>query len=169
MTNTNQISKTPELPLISIYKNVGIEIINKETIKYFKRTSAYSLIQDSSDAEMYSDKMEIWNLEQKNDKFKNTKWNRFLAKTIYNPSFEVTLFWKKIGTYKLTELKTKIKNCIEKDDDILTQFVEADFLKYKIETSIDFAELIENLSKYCYDIIDEELIWKENEEWNNSK
>ena len=56
MTNTNQISKTPELPLISIYKNVGIEIINKETIKYFERTSAYSLIQDSSDAEMYSDK-----------------------------------------------------------------------------------------------------------------
>ena len=88
----------------------NVEIINKETIKYFERTSAYSLIQDSSDAEMYSDKMEIWNLEQKNDKFKNTKWNRFLAKTIYNPSFEVTLFWKKIGTYKLTELKAKIKN-----------------------------------------------------------
>ena len=87
MTNTNQISKTPELPLISIYKNTGIEIINKENIKYFERTTAYSLIQDSSDAEMYEDKMEIWNLEQKNDKFKNTKWNRFLAKTIYNPSF----------------------------------------------------------------------------------
>ena len=69
----------------------------------------------------------------------------------------------------MTELKAKIKNCIEKDDDILTQFVEADFLKYKIETSIDFAELIENLNKYRFDIIDEELIWKENEEWNNSK
>ena len=68
MTNTNQISKTPELPLISIYKNVGIEIINKETIKYFERTSAYSLIQDSSDAEMYSDKMEIWKLDRRNSR-----------------------------------------------------------------------------------------------------
>ena len=51
------------------------------------------------------------------------------------------IFWFKF-------LKAKIKNCIEKDDDILTQFVEADFLKYKIETSIDFAEIIE-MKKGC--------------------
>lgn len=169
MTNANQISKTPKLPLISIYKNAGIEIINKETVKYFERTSAYGLIQDSSNAEMYSSEMEILNLEQKTDKFKNTKWNRFLAKTVYNPSFDVTLFWKKIGTYKLTELKAKIKTCIEKDDDILTQFIEADFLMHIVEHSTDFTELVNNLNKYCIVVKDEEIIWKENDEWNNKK
>jgi len=169
MTDTNQISEQPKLPLICIYKNKGIEIINKETIKYFERTSAYGLIQDNSDGEMYSSEMEIWNLEQKTDKFKNTKWNRFLAKTFYNPSFDVTLFWKKNGTYELTELKAKVKNCIEKDDDILTQFVEADFLIHKIEHSNDFGELVDNLNKYCIEVKDEEIIWKENDEWNNKK
>lgn len=169
MTNTNQISEMPELPLISIYKNAGIEIINKETIKYFDRTSAYSLIQDSSDAEMYSSEMEIWNLEQKTDKFKNTKWNRFLAKTIYNPSFDVTLFWKKIRPYELSELKAKIKNCIGKDNDILTQFVEANFLMHKVECSADFNKLVNNLNKYCIEVKDEEIIQKENDEWNNKK
>ena len=49
------------------------------------------------------------------------------------------------------------------------EYFKKGIIEYKIETSIDFAELIENLSKYCYDIIDEELIWKENEEGNNSK
>ncbi|NRD19003.1 hypothetical protein HNV08_03005 [Winogradskyella eckloniae] len=169
MTNTNQTSEQPELPLICIYKNKGIEIINGETIKFFNRTSANSLILGKDDAEMYSSEMNILNLEQKTDKFKNTKWNRFLAKTIYNPSFDVTLNWKQIGTYKLTELKTKIKDCIDKDDDILTQFVDADFFKYKIDESSDFTHLIDNLNKYRFDIIDEESIWKENDEWNNKK
>ena len=167
MARTNQISEAPELPIISIYKNVGIEVINKETIKYFERASAYGLIQDSNDAKMYSSEMEIWNLEQKTNKFKNTKWNKFLAKTVYNPSFNVTLFWKKVGAYKLTELKAKIINCIEKDDDILTQFVEADFLMYKVEHSTGFAELVSLLNKYCIEVKNEEIIWKENDEWNN--
>ena len=165
----NQIPEQPELPLICIYKNRGIEIINNETIKFFNKTSAYSLIQENDDSEMYSSDMKILNLEQKTDKFKNTKWNRFLAKTIYNPSFDVTLNWNQIGTYKLTELKTKIKDCIDKDDDILTQFVDADFFKYKIDESSDFTHLIDNLNKYRFDIKDEESIWKENDKWNNKK
>ena len=169
MTNMNQIPEQPELPLICIYKNRGIEIINNETIKFFNKTSAYSLIQENDDSEMYSSDMKILNLEQKTDKFKNTKWNRFLAKTIYNPSFDVTLNWNQIGTYKLTELKTKIKDCIDKDDDILTQFVDADFFKYKIDESSDFTHLIDNLNKYRFDIKDEESIWKENDKWNNKK
>ncbi len=108
MTSENQIS--PKLPVISIYKNRGVEIINLKTIKYFEKATAYSLIQDSSDAEMYSNEMEVWNLEQKTDKFKNTKWNRFLAKTVYSHSFDVTIHWKRIRPYKLDELKTKINN-----------------------------------------------------------
>ncbi|MBJ2173674.1 hypothetical protein JBL43_05455 [Aureibaculum sp. A20] len=169
MTKTNQSSDTPILPLISIFKNRGVEIINSETIKYFKRSSAYSLIQDNNDSEMYSSEMNIWNLEQKTEKFKNTKWNIFLAKTIYNPSFEVNLVWEKKGIYKLTKLKTKIKNCIEKDDDILTQYVEVDFLLHKVEKSSSFSELIDALNNYCFEISDEEKIWKENDEWNSKK
>lgn len=166
MTSNNKTYKKPKLPLISIYKNRGIEIIDNETIKYFHRANAYNLIQDYSDAEMYSNELEKWNLEQKTDKFKNTKWNRFLAKTIYNPSFNVSLSWKKIDNYKLDELKTKIINCIEKDDDILTQFVEADFFISKIENSINFSQLVDNLNKYSCNITDEEIIWNENEEWD---
>lgn len=169
MTNINQSTIKPELPLISIYKGRGIEIINHKTIKYFSRVTAYGLIQDSNDAEMFSNKMVKWNLEQQTEKFKNTKWNRFLAKTIYNPSFEATLVWHKIGTYKLTELKEKIKNCIQKDNDVLTQFVDPDFLIYKIENSSDFTELIDNLNKYYFELTDEESVWKENDSWNNKK
>ncbi len=166
MKNTNQITEKPQLPLISIYKNRGIEIINNETIKYFNKANAYNLIQNSSDTEMYSSKMKIWNLEQKTTEFKNTKWNRFLAKTIYNPSFEVVLFWKQINTYELEELKAKIKNCIEKDDDMLTQFVDANFFTYKIEQASNFSQIINTLNTYRFNIRDEENIWKENEEWN---
>ena len=63
----------------------------------------------------------------------------------------------------------KIKNCIGKDNDILTQFVEANFLMHKVECSADFNELVNNLNKYCIEVKDEEIIQKENDEWNNKK
>ncbi len=169
MTYKNQISEKPKLPLISIYKKRGFEIINEDTMKYFTRTNAYNLIQNESDSELYSKNMEVWNFSQKTDKFKNTKWNRFLAKTIYNPIYDVTLVWKKIGIYKLEELKTKIKICIDKDDDVFTQFVEADFFKNMIDNSSSFNELINTLNKYYFEIKDEEMIWKEQDKWNENK
>lgn len=168
MIYKSKVSIKPKTPLISIY-NKGIEIIDSETIKCFNRANAYQLIKDNIDWEMYSSDMKTWKLEQKTDKFKNNTLNRFLAKTIYNPTFEVDVFWEQIEEYLLTELKTKINNCIDADDDILTQFVEADFFKYKIEKSSNFGEIIYSLKRYSFEIENEEAIYKENNEWQKTR
>ena len=38
---------------------------------------------------------------------------------------------------------------------------------YKVEHSTGFAELVSLLNKYCIEVKDEEIICKENDEWNN--
>ena len=81
----------------------------------------------------------------------------------------INLIWKKHETYKLTELKDKIKKCIDLDDDILTQFVEADFFKYNIEKASNFSEIVEALNKYRFEVENEENIFKENNEWDSKK
>ncbi len=66
-----------------------------------------------------------------------------LVNTIYNPKINVTVLWGEPKTYVLEELKTAYIKAVEKDDDILTQFVEAKELKNKISDAQSFGELIE--------------------------
>ena len=63
---------------------------------------------------------------------------RFLAFTGYNPWRTVPMRYEHTGEYKLPELKRRIWECVERDDDILTQFMEADEIKVALEKATDF-------------------------------
>ena len=60
-----------------------------------------------------------------------TKWMppKFLALTIYNPSILVQYDYRSVGPYEVDDLKQALADAIDRDDDILTQFHEADELK----------------------------------------
>ncbi len=63
---------------------------------------------------------------------------RFLAFTVYNPRRTIRLRYEHIGEYKLPELKRRIWECVEQDDDILTQFLEASEIKAALDQATDF-------------------------------
>ena len=55
--------------------------------------------------------------------------SKLLAATIYNPKFTVQYEFRSIGPYEVDDLKQAVADAIDNDDDILTQFHEADELK----------------------------------------
>ncbi len=88
--------------------------------------------------------------------------NRFLARTIYNPDVPVEVNWIPLGEYPIQELVDAIHDQVDKDDDMLTQFVEAEVIKTEVSTSKSVQEIVGVLNKYVFEV-DEESLWKEQE------
>ena len=53
---------------------------------------------------------------------------RALAATVYNPVIQARLHYQRDGRYDIEELRGSIRRAIEADDDVLTQFHDADEL-----------------------------------------
>jgi len=69
-------------------------------------------------------------------------WWRVLVSQVYSPSVPVTLEWQPPSSYPFEELKHAYAKAVDLDDDILTQFVEADELKQKIAEAQNFDDLV---------------------------
>ena len=69
-----------------------------------------------------------------------TRWMppKFLALTIYNPSIVVQYDYRSVGQYEVDDLKQALADAIDRDDDILTQFHEADELKELLANAMTF-------------------------------
>lgn len=84
-----------------------------------------------------------WQAKGIDSRYRRTWWTLLLANTVYNPRITVTLVWREPKTYALEELKLVYSKAVDKDDDILTQFVEARELKKKISEAESFVNLVE--------------------------
>jgi hypothetical protein len=71
--------------------------------------------------------------------------SKLLAATVCNPSLTVHYEYRSLGNYDLVELKQALLNAIGQDDDILTQFHEADDLKRLIRAAASFDGVAEVL------------------------
>ena len=71
--------------------------------------------------------------------------SKLMAATIHNPTFNVTYEYQSTGFYKIDELKEALRNAVKKDDDVLTQFHEAEELIARIDAAKDFSDLVDVL------------------------
>ena len=62
----------------------------------------------------------------------------WLLAVVYNPVRTLSLRYERTGEYQLPQLKQRIRECVEQDDDILTQFMEADEIKAALDKATDF-------------------------------
>jgi hypothetical protein len=150
----------PDFPIISIYDNEVIELLNDE--KILKRGNALGLLI-KSDKILFDNSGVKWTYTLlTNRKIIDNNLFRLIYKWFYNPVFTGDINWIKIGRYDIDELKNSIKLCIDKDDDILTQFLDSVTLKTKIENCGSFENIWQTIDKYVYNV-DEEAIFNENE------
>ncbi len=84
-----------------------------------------------------------WQPGEVQSAFRDSWWTRLLANTIYNPQVKVNVIWNEPQTYTLTELKRTYSDAVDKDDDILTQFVEPEELKKRILAATSFEQLVQ--------------------------
>ncbi|MBZ0245516.1 MAG: hypothetical protein K8H85_06200 [Cyclobacteriaceae bacterium] len=92
----------------------------------------------------------LWIVDKVDSHYKITGLTKILAHTVYNPQIKVTLNWTKRGEYTLKNLKKDINKQVDSDDDIITQFNEADFIKRKIEKCDSFSEIVEELNNFVF-------------------
>lgn len=139
----------PTFPIICI--DNGLEIIVSD--KSFSKVSTLALLNPDffDNVILFDVQHNQWTYKQTADKFKNTFLTRLLSKVFYNPIFDAKVIWTFRGNYELDYLKSKIIKCIDKDDDVLTQFTEPEVIKSSIESSSSFQELIKLLNKYVFE------------------
>ena len=82
-------------------------------------------------------------IQAESHKFNRGFWTKFLANTVYNPRITVSITWGEPKSYNFQELQDIYSKAVDKDDDILTQFVEANELKQRIASAKSFQELVE--------------------------
>ena len=111
-------------------------------IEMDKRVSRLTLVtQWDRHCTVYDPSGAAWNFRFEHNG-KGYSWlDRVLAE-IYNPAKEMPVVWSRIRSYETAELRSAYLEALAHDDDILTQFVEADELSDRIQRCQSFADLI---------------------------
>jgi len=150
---------TPKFPIISFY-NKAVEIIPDEM--HLSKATVLGVLKGKNNSLAYDSCGIKWKYELTSTKVKDNFVIRLLAKTIYNPIVKVQPIWSRMDKYELQELKMILLEYIDKDDDILTQFVSPEKLKQVINNSTLFNEIYNALKKFVFEV-DVEQIWKDEE------
>lgn len=137
----------PHFPIISIY-NKGIDIIPSEA--NLTKATALAVLNGRKNTYAFDGNGQKWTYEFTSDKVSDKFLTRFLANTFYNPIVDIKTNWTLMDKYTLEELKKEISDCIDDDDDILTQFIESDDLRKEISDSESFESIVQKLKKYVF-------------------
>ena len=73
---------------------------------------------------------------------------RFLARTVYNPRRMVRITFREPRPFQLDELKEQLTDLVNRDDDVLTQFIDPDDLNTLIRNSQSFKDLLAELRRH---------------------
>jgi len=147
----------PSFPLICISKENFLDLIPEEN--FFSKVVTSALV----DKEVFKDTILFdsngwkWTYEQVSDKFTNNLIARLLAKTFYNPLVDAKVIWTNEGNYDIQQLKDRLNLCIDKDDDIITQFEDGDIIKEEITKAYNFPDILNILNRYIFEVNEEQL------------
>jgi hypothetical protein len=120
----------PDYPLILIYSNEVLNVVPRQA--HLSKATALGFIRQTDQKVAYDHNGNKWTYRLTSAQFKASFLTRLLAHTFYNPVIEVEPEWSAQGSYQLQELKAAISHCVDKDDDIITQFADADTIKTAI-------------------------------------
>ena len=136
---------TPCFPIISIYSNSDVKILESEYP--LKLMSLHEYLKQKVSRTVYYDKAGLrWTLSIHSEKYKSTFITKLLARTVYSPIILVKRTWTLDGPYSLIELIKKINHRIELDRDIITQYIGVDELKAKVTRCTTFENIIKVLN-----------------------
>lgn len=147
--------KEPKFPLIYIDRKNIIDLINNvEALSYVKLSTADKKLNGL----FYDANGKRWTCLLQSDELQKANW--WIKLRILKIKVVPTFIYEE--EYMLSDLKIAINICIDKDDDILTQFEEAHVIIAAVNKSNSFTDIVEVLNKYIFDVNEEE-IWREQE------
>jgi hypothetical protein len=150
----------PEFPIICIDKKYFVELLDSEA--RMSKVSALALINVPTFQDIFVfDKNGFqWSYKMISTEFKETFFNRILIKAgFYFRTFSATVIWTRVCEYDLAKLKENLVNCVDQDDDILTQFIEPKDLSNAIRDAKTFDDLVTVLKNYVFPA-DENILFR---------
>jgi hypothetical protein len=107
-------AKYPSYPFIVFGPYRELYICDAETP--LEHASLYGLVRGFyTSLRVYDSNGDCWHINKVTAPYRVNLWTRFLACTIYNPKFLVTLDWQCDGHYDFKALHDVISNAIEQD------------------------------------------------------
>lgn len=142
------IDKCPIFPVISFY-NDSIEIYNSDND--LAKCSLLAYINEFfKDVQCYDRFGNIWKMDNVTSDYKINWINRLLAKTVFNPIITIKYKWEKDGISQFNDFKKKIVKSIELDDDVLTQYNDAEDLIKLISATNNLEGLFQIVQTYIF-------------------
>lgn len=144
----------PKFPILSIY-NEAVDLIPNETS--LSKAKVLGLLKGNTNSIAFDSAGKKWTFKLTSDKITDDFMTRFLANTFYNPTVDVIPEWKLLGEFEIDEIKSILIKHIEKDDAILTQFIDSkDIIDY-INKATSFEAVYGILLKYVFEYNEEEV------------
>ncbi len=136
---------TPEFPILAI--NDRGAVIGSNSPDDLTKCSLVGLCQGKFERMRYYDaKGVLWSASVVKAPFRVSIWTKALGQ-VYNPRFSVELGWRNERSYEFSELQEDVCKCVDMDDDILTQLIEADKLRKLILEASNFHHLFNRMKK----------------------
>ena len=140
----------PHFPIITIYKDFPEISLSERELESVNLLAVLKVKNV-----MTFDKEGVkWSYDLRSNQVKDNLWTRLAANTFYNPMVQAQLIWTKVDRYTMAELRETLKECVNKDDDLLTQFMEPAELKSEIDKAQNFQDLCSALKKAEVDPVD---------------
>jgi len=98
-----------------------------------------------SDAAAFDGNGTLWNVSEVLTPYPLNFVRKILARTVFNPRVGIDVHWKSQRQFELDELKNILRQIIDADDDVITQFISAKELKSRIDTASTFGNLLKKL------------------------
>ena len=147
----------PEFPAIIIDRLDSLSIASTELDLATTRASVIFNGTIFNNRTVFDCQGSVWSFHLENKEIKGFI-RKLLAKTLYDPLVSAKVVWKKKANYELKDLKETLYEMIEKDNDVLTQYFEAETLKLAVSQVKTFAQLISVLNQYIFEV-DEYTLW----------
>lgn len=156
---------TPVFPLIDIYDEYFVDLVPTEA--HLSRAPVTEILEGDNHSELYDGEGNVWHYHLVSKAFKDTFWNRVLAYTFYNPKYKATPVWTKVREYHIEDLKEVLLDCIDRDEEVLTQYERASVIRQDIEIAFSFNDLVDTLNKYVFDVNKKQLLAERQEREEN--
>lgn len=113
-----------------------------------RETTTYAVSRGFwDDLELYDAAGRVWRVGAVELPHGTSGWRRLLARTVWNPPTTARISYRPPATYEPPALREALRHALAADDDVLTQFHEADEIEAWLEQAATFAEILATLER----------------------
>lgn len=157
----------PIFPLIDIYDSYFVDLVPAEAS--LTKAPATEILTEDNHSDLYDAEGNVWHYRLISKEVKDTFLSRLFAYFVDDSKHNAMPVWTRVREYHIEDLKDVLKDCVDKDEDLLTQHEEAEIIKQEISIAFSFNDLVDTLNKYVFSVNEEEILAQQKQREENNR